>query len=86
MRPLLTEAGFQTSVQDEAYFYKYEKGELVGQVAVHVDDFIIAGSTKFVADVHAPERPAKKFLKIGGIFRTEFFIKKMAFKECFNQN
>ena len=51
VRPLLTEAGFQTSGQDEAYFYKYEKGELVGQVAVHVDDFIIAGSTKFVADV-----------------------------------
>ena len=43
--------GFKIIGEDEAFFMKNVGGELNGMVAVHVDDFLIAGKTKFVQDV-----------------------------------
>ena len=47
VRPLLIKDGFKIAGEDEAFFYKNVGGKLVGQVAVHVDDFIIAGTDEF---------------------------------------
>ena len=43
VRPLLEKNGFKIAGEDEAYFYKNVGGALIGQVAIHVDDFLITG-------------------------------------------
>ena len=51
IRPLLEENGFKISGEDSAYFYKNIDGNLVGQIAIHVDDFIITGKKEFINNV-----------------------------------
>ena len=51
VRPLLEKNGFKIAGEDEAYFYKNVKGALIGQVAIHVDDFLITGSDRFIEDI-----------------------------------
>jgi hypothetical protein len=43
----LTKIGFTRSKYDEALFYNKEGGQLEGVVAIHVDDFLFGGTTKF---------------------------------------
>ena len=43
----MEKGGFNIAGEDEAYFYKTVDGELKGQVAVHVDDFFVAGNSEF---------------------------------------
>ena len=50
VRPLLEKRGFKIAGEDEAYFYKNVGGNLQGQVAIHVDDFLITGSNEFIED------------------------------------
>ena len=53
VRPILENNGFKIAGEDEAYFSKNKGGVLLGQVAVHVDDFLITGSEKFINDILA---------------------------------
>ena len=69
VRPLLEKEGFKISGEDSACFYKNIKGKLIGQVAVHVDDFIITGATEFIDSVLDI---VKEKLKISKIERGRF--------------
>ena len=51
VRPLLEKYGFKIAGEDEAYFYKNVGGALIGQVAIHMDDFLITGSDRFIKDI-----------------------------------
>ena len=51
VRPLLEKYGFKIAGEDEAYFYKNDGGTINGQVAIHVDDFLITGSDRFINDI-----------------------------------
>ena len=48
VKNILEENGYKRVTGDEAYYFKYENGKLVGQLLLHVDDFMIAGEAKFV--------------------------------------
>ena len=48
VKNILEENGYKRVTGDEAYYFKYENGKLVGQLLLHVDDFMMAGEAKFV--------------------------------------
>ena len=51
VRPLLERSGFKIAGEDEAYFFKNINGKLFGQVAIHVDDFLLTGSDEFITEI-----------------------------------
>ena len=48
---ILEKDGFKIAGKDEGYFYKNGGGKLKGQVAIHVDDFFVAGNDDFIKHV-----------------------------------
>ena len=48
VKAILEENGYKRVTGDEAYYYKQEDGKLIGQLLLHVDDFMMAGEEKFV--------------------------------------
>ena len=48
VKKILEQNGYKRVTGDEAYYFKYENGKLVGQILLHVDDFIMAGDARFV--------------------------------------
>ena len=53
VKRILNEIGLRKLDGDEAVYYKIdEKGDLEGIVLTHVDDFDLAGKTKFVCKVN----------------------------------
>ena len=48
VKAILEENGYKRVTGDEAYYYKQEDGKLIGQLLLHVDDFMMAGDEKFV--------------------------------------
>ena len=63
VRPLLEKKGFKIAGEDEAYFYKNVDGNLQGQVAIHVDDFLITGSNQFIEETVAFNSAKLRFQK-----------------------
>ena len=47
----LREAGCQRSIFDKALYMYYDQGELIGILALHVDDVCFAGNTKFQKEI-----------------------------------
>ena len=48
MKAILEENGYKRVTGDEAYYYKQEDSKVIGQLLLHVDDFMMAGEEKFV--------------------------------------
>ena len=44
----LVALGLKVMLGDEAFYYMHEKGELMGAVLTHVDDFFMVGTDEFV--------------------------------------
>ena len=63
VRPLLEKKGFKIAGEDEAYFYKNVDRNLQGQVAIHVDDFLITGSNQFIEETVAFNSAKLRFQK-----------------------
>lgn len=42
---------FKIAGEDEAFFHKYLDGVLLGQVAIHVDNLIMARSDRFIEEM-----------------------------------
>ena len=68
VRPILEKDGFKIARKDKAYFYKNKDRKFEGQVAVHVDDFFVAGNDDFIKHV---ERLVGDSLKISKIERKK---------------
>jgi hypothetical protein len=51
VKELLKKEGLKNVTGDEAFYFCYEDGVLVGMILMHVDDFDIAGTKKFVENI-----------------------------------
>ena len=70
VRKILKDDGFKTLVGDECFYQKYdEKGNLIGMLLTHVDDFIYNGSEEFEKHV---EELFKKELSVSKIEKESF--------------
>ena len=79
LRKSLESIGFQKSKLDSCLYYAWEGQQLIGSLAVHVDDLIVTGNTSFhrhYVDVLRKMFPFKHWKTNAGDFLGRYIVKK----------
>ena len=63
VKGILEAEGFEIIGEDEAFFCKFVNRKLLGEVGIHVDNFLIVGKKKFVEEVIAMVKSKLKVTK-----------------------
>jgi hypothetical protein len=49
IKEIFKKAGLKIVIGDEAFYYYFEDGKLIGMILTHVDNFFLAGTQKFLS-------------------------------------
>jgi hypothetical protein len=69
VKEIMRKEGLKNVTGDEAFYFCYENGKLVGMILTHVDDFDISGTKEFVERMR---RILMKELKVSKVEKGKF--------------